>query len=398
MSSLLRGVFVVGCKRTPFGAYGGALKDTSATDLAIIASKAALQSANVAPETVDSVVVGNIIQISSKEGIYISRHVALKVGIPLQVPCLTVNRLCGSGFQAVVNGAQDICLRDSEIALTAGSENMSLAPFVLRGARFGVKFSQSPQMECSVWTCLTDTHVNMPMGITAENLAQKYNITREDADKFALRSHQRWTDAQRNGRFKEEIVAVPVKVKGGQTNFEIDEHPKPDSSLEKLAKLPTVFKKDGTVTAGNASGVCDGAAAVVLASEDAVKKYNLNPLARIVGYCSVGVDPSIMGIGPVPAIRKLCERTGIAMKNVDLFDVNEAFASQFLSVEKELQLDPNITNVNGGGIALGHPIGTSGARIVTNLVYELKRRKGKYAVGSACIGGGQGIAVMLENV
>jgi acetyl-CoA acyltransferase 2 len=336
MSSLLRGVFVVGCKRTAFGSFGGKLKDISSIELAEIASKGALQSANVGSDLIDSVVVGNVIQISSKSGPYISRHVALRLGVPVQVPCLTVNRLCGSGFQAVVNGSQDICLRDSEIVLTIGAENMSQTPFLLRESRFGVKFSQTPQLECGIWTCLTDWHVNLPMGVTAENLANKYNITREEADKLALRSQQRWSEANKKGVFKEEIVSVPVKVKGKVQSFEVDEHPKPDSTLEILSKLPAVFKKDGTVTAGNASGVSDGAAAVVLASEDAVKNRNLKPLARIVGYCSVGVDPSIMGIGPAPAIRKLCERTGIAIKDVDLFDVNEAFAPQYLSVEKEL--------------------------------------------------------------
>ena len=319
-----------------------------------IASKAALEAAKVQPEQIDSVVVGNIIQDSQKNGPYISRHVALGVGANQAVPCLTVNRLCGSGFQAVVNGAQDIVLRDSEIVLAVGSESMSQAPFVMRNARFGVKFGSTPEIECGLWSALTDWYVKTPMAITAENLAQKYNISREDCDKFAQLSQQRWGAANKAGKFKNEIVPVMVKVKGKEVAFDVDEHPRPDVTLEQLAKLKPVFKKDGVVTAGNASGVNDGAAALVLASEDAVKKNGLTPLARVVGYCSHGVDPTIMGIGPVPAIRKLLERNGIPLSDIDVVEVNEAFASQFLAVQKELGLDLAKSNVNGGAIALGH--------------------------------------------
>ncbi|RWS26995.1 3-ketoacyl-CoA thiolase-like protein [Leptotrombidium deliense] len=400
MSSLLRGVFVVGAKRTAFGAYGGKLKDTSSIELGEIAAKAALSAAGVKPDLVDSAVVGNIGQSSSPAGPYIARHVALRAGVPNHVPCLTINRLCGSGFQAVVTGAQDICLRDSEIVLTAGSESMSQAPFIIRGARFGVKFSQTPQMECALWTTLTDHHVKMPMGITAENLAEKYNISREESDKFALRSQQNWKKAQDSGWFKEEMAPIMFKNKktGKEDAFDVDEHPRPQTTLESLAKLPAVFKKDGTVTAGNASGVCDGAGAVVLASEDAVQKHSLKPLARIVGYCSMGCDPKIMGIGPVPAIRKLCERTGISLDKVDLVDINEAFAPQTLACMKELNINESKFNVCGGAIALGHPVGASGSRITANVIHELRRRGGKYAIGAACIGGGQGIAILFENI
>lgn len=398
MAALLRGVFVVGAKRTPFGSFGGKLKDISATHLGAIASKAALESAKVNPELVNSVNFGCVIQSSSKDGPYIARHVGLRSGLPHTVPCLTVNRLCGSGFQAIITGSQEICLREAEIVLAGGAENMSQAPYAVRDMRFGTKFGTDYKLEDVLWSSVYDTYVDMPMAITAENLAEKYKISREECDAFALQSQTRWKKAQDNKRFASELVPVPVKVKGKEVMFEVDEHPRPQTTLEALKNLKPVFKKDGTVTAGNASGICDGAAAVVLASEDAVKAHNLSPLARIVAYSYVGVHPAIMGIGPADAIKKMCENTGIKLKDVDLVDVNEAFAAQFLAVQKELDMDPAKSNVNGGAIAQGHPVGASGARIVANLTYELRARKCKYAIGSACIGGGQGIAVMLENI
>jgi len=400
MSSLLRGVFIVGAKRTAFGSFGGKLRDTSAIDLAEIASRAAVEQAGLDPKAIDSHTCGTIIQVSCKGGPFIARTVGLRVGIRQDVPCLTVNRLCGSGFQAIVNCAQDICLRDAEISLASATENMSQTPFLMRGARFGVKLSQSPSVECGLWDTLTDHHINTPMGITAENLAAKYNITREEADACALKSQQNWARAQKEGRFKDEMVGIPLKNKktGQEEIFDIDEHPKPNTSLESLAKLSPAFKKGGTVTAGNASGVNDGGAAVLLASEDAVTKHNLKPLARLVGYSVVGCDPHIMGIGPVGAIRRLCERTGVNLNSVDVIEINEAFAAQYLACEKDLKLDPSKTNVNGSGISIGHPVGASGGRITANLVYQLRRTGGKYAIGSACIGGGQGIALLLENV
>ena len=398
MSSLLRGVFIVGAKRTAFGSFGGKLSNTTSIELGEVASKAAIESAGISPELIDSVSLGSVITVSSTDGPYVARHVGLRVGVKETTPCLTLNRLCGSGFQAVVTAAQDICLRDAEIALAAASENMSLTPFLLRGARFGVKFSQTPPLECGLWSTLTDVHIKTPMGLTAENLAAKYNLTRLECDEFALKSQQNWKRAQAEGRFKAEMAPVMIKGKKGPESFEVDEHPRPQTTMESLAKLPPVFKKDGTVTAGNASGVCDGAGALVLASEDAVAKHKLKPLARIVGYSVVGCDPRIMGIGPAPAIKKLLAQTGINISQIDVTEVNEAFAPQFLAVQKEVGLDPSKTNVNGGAIALGHPIGASGARITANLVHELKRINGKYAIGSACIGGGQGIAVLIENV
>ncbi|XP_078276263.1 LOW QUALITY PROTEIN: 3-ketoacyl-CoA thiolase, mitochondrial-like [Rhinoraja longicauda] len=395
--SLLRGVFIVAAKRTPFGAYGGKLKDYSATDLAAHAAKAALAAGQVNYEIVDSVIIGNVMQ-SSSDAAYIARHVGLRAGIPLTVPALTVNRLCGSGFQSIINGAQEICLRESEVVLCGGSENMSQAPYAVRNVRFGTKLGIDITMEDTLWAGLTDFHIKTPMGITAENLAEQYEISRDECDAYALKSQQRWKAAHDAGYFNEEMAPIDLKIKRGKESLAQDEHPRPQTTAEQMAKLPTVFKAKGTVTAANASGVCDGAAAVILASEEAVQKHKLTPLARIVAHHVCGCDPSIMGIGPVPAIGGALEKAGLSLKDMDLVEVNEAFAPQYLSVEKALKLDPEITNVNGGAIALGHPLGASGSRITAHLVHELRRRKGKYAVGSACIGGGQGIALVIENV
>ncbi|XP_010959686.1 3-ketoacyl-CoA thiolase, mitochondrial [Camelus dromedarius] len=394
--SLLRGVFIVAAKRTPFGAYGGLLKDFTATDLAEFAARAALSAGKVPPETVDSVIVGNVIQ-SSPDAIYLARHVGLRVGMAKEVPALTVNRLCGSGFQSIVSGCQDICVKDAEVVLCGGTESMSQAPFFVRNIRFGTKFGSDVKLEDSLWMSLTDQHIQTPMAITAENLAVKHKISREDCDKYALQSQQRWKAANDAGYFHNEMAPIEAKTKKGKQTMQVDEHPRPQSTLEQLNKLPPVFKKEGTVTAGNASGISDGAGAVIIASEDAVKKHNFTPLARIVGYFVSGCDPTIMGIGPVPAISGALKKTGLSLKDMDLVEVNEAFAPQYLAVEKSLDLDPSKTNVNGGAIALGHPLGGSGARITTHLVHELRRRGGRYAVGSACIGGGQGIAVIIQS-
>ncbi|CAH1251359.1 ACAA2 [Branchiostoma lanceolatum] len=298
----------------------------------------------------------------------------------------------------MINGAQDIVMGDAEIVLTGGSESMTQAPFVLRNARFGTRLGLDLNLEDTLWTGLTDQHINTPMGVTAENLGEKYDISREDCDSYAVKTQQRWKEAHDNGRFNEEMAPVTVKAKKGKEEMMVDEHPRPQANMEAMAKLPPVFKKNGRVTAANASGVCDGAAAVVIAGEDAVKKYNLTPLARLVGYHYSGCDPSIMGIGPVPAIEGLLQKTGAKLGDVDLVEVNEAFAAQFLAVQKVAGLDPEKTNVNGGAIALGHPLAASGARITGHLVHELRRRGAKQAIGSACIGGGQGIAVLLESV
>ncbi|MBL9099568.1 MAG: acetyl-CoA C-acetyltransferase [Myxococcales bacterium] len=393
---LSRAIYIVAAKRTPFGAFGGSLKDLTATDLAVVAAKAALAAGNVSPEIVDAVCIGNVSQTSA-DALYMARHVGLRSGVPVPAPALTVNRLCGSGFQAIVNGAQDILLGDAEVVLVGGTESMSQAPHAIRGARWGLKFGQEPKVEDTLWSSLTDTFTGCPMAITAENLASKHGITREECDAYGLRSQQTWAAAQDGGRFTAEMAAVELKGKKGPTIVDVDEGPRRDAALASMAKLPPVFKKDGVVTAGNASGISDGAAALVLASEEAVKKHGLKPLARLVQWHVAGVDPTIMGIGPVPAIRGALARAGLGLEDMNLVEINEAFAAQYLACEKELGLNREITNVDGGAIALGHPLGASGARITAHLVHELARRGGRHAVGSACIGGGQGIAVVLEN-
>ncbi|ERL88284.1 3-ketoacyl-CoA thiolase, mitochondrial [Dendroctonus ponderosae] len=398
MASLVKGSFIVGAKRTVFGTYGGKLKNVSITDLQTVAAKAALASGNVKPEAVDSVIVGIVGSNSAADGGYLSRHVALKSGVPIEKPAYAINRLCGSGFQSIVNGVQDIEIGFSQIALTGGVENMSAYPHVIRGLRYGLPLGQSPALEDSLWVGLTDSYCNLPMALTAEKLGAQYNITKDQVDEFALRSQRLWKEAQDAGRFKEELVAVPVKIKKDIVNVEVDEHPKPQTTLEGLRKLPTIFKKDGLVTAGTASGIADGAGAVIVANEQAIAQHGLKPLARVVAYSVVGVDPTIMGIGPAPAIKAVLKVTGKTLNDIDLVEINEAFAAQTLACAKELDLDINKLNVNGGATAIGHPLGASGSRIISHLVYELRRRKAKFGIGSACIGGGQGIAILIESL
>ena len=388
-------IVIVAAKRTAFGTLQGALSEVSANDLAAHAAKAALAQSRLDAADIGHVFVGNVMQTSA-DAIYCARHVGLKAGLPITAPALTVNRLCGSGFEAVIQGAKEILLGDADAVLVGGTENMTQSPHVLRGGRKGWAFGKSPALEDSLWSALTDSYSNTPMAVTAENLAVKYGITREQADELALSSQKRWAAANEGGRFKDEIAPYDLVSRKGTVSFALDEHPRPQTTMEALAKLSPVFKKDGIVTAGNASGICDGAAMLVLTSADFAKQKGLTPLARVVGWGVAGVEPTLMGIGPVPAIRSALSRTGIAQDKIDLFEVNEAFAPQYLAVEKELGLPRDRTNVDGGAIALGHPLGTSGARIVTHLVYELRRRGGKLAVGSACIGGGQGIAVVIE--
>ncbi|EDO37843.1 predicted protein [Nematostella vectensis] len=395
--ALSRPVYIVAAKRTAFGAFGGRLKDFTATVLGEHASVAAMESGKVDPATVDSVIFGNVLQCAN-DAAYVARHIGIKSKVPVTTPALTVNRLCGSGFQSIISGAQEIILGESDICLVGGTENMSQAPYAVRNARFGTKLGLDLKMEDTLWQGLTDMLPGLPMGITAENLAEKYNITREECDQFALLSQQRWAAAHESGAFTAEIVPVPVKGKKGPEQFAVDEHPRPETTIEQLAKLPAVFKKNGTVSAGNASGICDGAAALVLASEKAVKDHGLTPLARLVSYSINGVDPAIMGIGPVPSIKCALERAGKTLDDMDIIEVNEAFAPQFLAVQKDLGLDMSKTNVNGGAIALGHPVGTSGARLTVHLTHEMMRKGLKYSIGSACIGGGQGVALVLENV
>jgi acetyl-CoA acetyltransferase family protein len=397
MAKLSKSIVIVGAKRTAFGTMQGALKGINANDLAVIAAKGALAQSGVAPEAVGHVVIGNVMQTSA-DAIYCARHVGLKAGLPITTPALTVNRLCGSGFQAIISGAEQILLGDADVVLVGGTENMSQAPHLLRGGRDGFAFGKAPQLEDSLWSALTDSYCNTPMAVTAENLAQKYGITRADCDNYALTSQKRWAAANEKGYFKDEIVPVEITQKKQTVQFAVDEHPRPQTTLEVLGKLPPVFKKDGVVTAGNASGICDGAAALVLTTEEYAKRKGLRPLARLVQWGVAGVEPTLMGIGPAPAIQHALTRAELKLGDIDLVEVNEAFAPQYLAVEKELGLDREKTNVNGGAIALGHPLGASGARITTHLVYELARRGGRYAMGSACIGGGQGLAVLLERL
>jgi acetyl-CoA acetyltransferase family protein len=397
MSKLAKTIVIVGAKRTAFGALQGGLKGLSANDLGVIAARGALQQSGVSPDAIGHVIFGNVLQ-SSADALYCARHIGLKAGLPITTPAVTVNRLCGSGFEAVIQGAQQLLLGEHEAVLVGGTENMTQAPHVVRGARDGFAFGKAPQLEDSLWSALTDSYCNTPMGMTAENLATKYGISRQACDEFALQSQQRWAAAFERGAFKDEIEAVQLTTKKGTTTFDKDEHPRPQTTLETLAKLPPVFKKDGVVTAGNASGICDGAAALVLTTGEFAQAKGLKPLAKLVQWGIAGVEPSLMGIGPAPAIQSALARAGLKLAEVDRVEVNEAFAPQFLAVEKELGLDRAKTNVNGGAIALGHPLGASGARITGHLVYELARTGGRYAVGSACIGGGQGIAVILERV
>jgi acetyl-CoA acyltransferase 2 len=394
---LSRAVYLVAAKRTPFGAFGGSFKDLSAIDLAVVAAQAALEAGGVDPNAVDHVIVGNVAQTSA-DAIYMARHIGLRAGVPIPVPALTVNRLCGSGFQSVVNGAQEILLGDADIVLTGGTESMSQAPHAARGLRWGTRLGSNPALEDTLWSSLTDSYAGCAMGITAENLAEQHGITREQTDAYALRSQQAWAAAKDAGRFDAEIAPVTVPGRRGPTVVDTDEHPRRETSVESLAKLRPSFSKTGVVTAGNASGICDGAGAVILASEAAVERHKLVPLARLVQWHVAGVDPKIMGIGPVPAIRGALDRAGLTLADLDLIEINEAFGPQYLACEKELELDRDKVNVDGGAISLGHPLGASGARITAHLVHELRRRKAKYGIGSACIGGGQGIALVLESL
>ncbi|MEB2310465.1 MAG: thiolase family protein [Sorangiineae bacterium] len=396
MKKLSKEIWIVAAKRTPFGALSGALRSVGAIDLAVHASRAALAQAGLEAKELGHVILGNV-QQTSPDALYGARHVGLKAGVPLEVPALTLNRLCGSGFQAVVTAAEQILLGDAHAVLAAGAENMSQAPHAVWGLRDGgAKFGKPPALVDTLWEALTDSYSRTPMAVTAENLAVKYQITREDADRFALESQRRWAAAQESGGFADELAPMEVAQGRKTLTIEKDEHPRPDTTLEGLAKLPPVFKKDGIVTAGNASGICDGAAALVVVDAEWGKAHGVKPLARLLQWGVAGVEPTLMGIGPAPAIRNALERAGVAQKDVDLFDVNEAFAPQFLAVARELGLPAEKTNVNGGAIALGHPLGASGARITANLVYTLRRKEQRLAVGAACIGGGQGIAVVLE--
>jgi acetyl-CoA acyltransferase 2 len=389
-------VFILGGARTPMTQYVGALKDVTAIDLGATASRAALARTGVEPGWVDHVVFGNV-QQSSVDAHYGARHVGLKAGLPVEVPALTVNRLCGSGIQAVLSGAQHIQLGEAGIVLAGGMENMSQVPHIIRGLRSGLKLGQG-KMEDWLWEGLNDPYAGCSMAITAENCACKYGISRQESDAFALRSQQLADKAWTSGVMKEEVVPVEIKGRKGVTLVERDDHMRPDTTLDVLANLPAAFKKDGVVTAGNASGIVDGAAALVIAGEAASRARGLMPLGRIVSSATVGVEPTMMGMGPAPAIRKALDRAHLSLAALDLIELNEAFAPQYLACEKELGLDRDKVNVNGGAIALGHPLGASGARLLLTLLLELRRRGKHYGVASACIGGGQGIAMIVEAI
>jgi acetyl-CoA acyltransferase 2 len=389
-------VFILGGKRTPMTEYVGALKDVSAIDLGAVAARGALEATRVKPDEIDHTVIGNALQTSG-DAIYGARHVALKAGVPFDRPALTVNRLCGSGIQSIVSGAHMLQLGEAQTCLVGGMESMSQAPHVIRGARSGFALGQG-KLEDSLMVALLDTYCNVPMAGTAENLARKFEISREAQDQYALRSQQEAKRATDAGVFAEEIVPVEVKSRKGSTLVEKDDHPRPETTLEGLAKLKPAFAKDGFVTAGNASGIVDGAAALVIANEAFVKGRDLTPMGRIVSWAYAGVEPEIMGIGPVPATRAALQKAGLSLSDIDVVEVNEAFAAQYLAVERELELDRGRTNVNGGAIALGHPLGATGTRLVLTLLHELHRRKARYGLATACIGGGQGIAMIVERV
>jgi acetyl-CoA acetyltransferase family protein len=389
-----RDVVVLGGARTPFGVFMGSLKDVSAIELGAIAARGALERSGVDPKEVDEVFFGNVLQTSG-DAIYMARHVALKAGAPIETPALTLNRLCGSGLQAVISGAQALLLGEGTFALVGGAENMTQAPFVVRGARTGLNLGEH-KFEDYLWEALTDSYCGCPMAVTAENLAKQYGISREQIDEYALRSQQTAKSAQERGLLAEEIAPVEIKDRKGRVSQVTQDEGIRETSMEALAKLPARFVKDGVVTAGNASGINDAGAALVLTSGAEAKKRGLKPLARIVSWGIVGVDPTIMGIGPAPAIRQALKRADLTLADLDRVEVNEAFSAQYLAVEKDLGLDRDKTNVNGGAISLGHPLAASGARLSITLIHELRRHSLRYGAASLCIGGGQGIAAIFE--
>ncbi len=390
----VKDIVIVDGARTPMAEYNGHFSDISAIDLGAIAAKEALSRSGFAPEEIDHVIVGNALQTSG-DAIYGARHVGLKAGVPKQVPALTVNRLCGSGIQSIISGAQQIHLDEATTILAGGMENMSQAPHVIRGARKGFRLGQGG-MEDSLMVALFDTYAGLYMAQTAENLARKYEFSREAQDQFALCSQKRAAAAVEAGRLQEEIVPVAIGRKGEMMTA--DDHMRADTTIEGLAKLKPSFGKDGFVTAGNASGIVDGAAMLVVTTAEKAKEKGKAPLGRVVSWGIAGCDPDIMGIGPVPATQIALKKAGLKLSDIDLIEINEAFAGQILAVAKELDLDMDKLNVNGGAIALGHPLGASGTRIVLTVLYELRRRKQRYGLASACIGGGQGIAMIVESL
>lgn len=393
----MKDVYIIDGARTAFTSFGGSFKNVIASDLGTATAKEALKRSKVDPHQIDHVFYGNVIQ-TSENAAYTARHIGLGADIPEEVPALTLNRLCGSGLQSVISAAQSILLEESNISLVGGTENMSMSPYSNFTNRFyGPKMGNFEYIDMLQAT-LTDAYTGSGMGLTAEKLAEQYDISRTEQDVYAMESNKRTEIAVDNGYFSEEIVPVEINTRKGKITIDEDEHIKRNVSLEEMSKLRPAFRKEGSVTAGNSSGINDGAASLIIASEKAVNDNDLNPMAKIISWGIVGVDPTIMGIGPVPAIKQALKRANLTIEDIDLFEINEAFAAQYIAVEKELNLDRSIVNVNGGAIALGHPVGTSGTRLALSAAYELRRREGKYAVVSLCIGGGQGIAMVIERV
>jgi len=389
-------VFVVSAARTAIGTFGGSLKDTPLSDLATTAVRAALERSGVPADAVGHLAMGNVIPTEPRDA-YLSRVAAMQAGLPQEVPAFNVNRLCGSGLQAIVSAAQSIMLGDTQLAIGGGAESMSRGPYLAMAARWGARMGDM-QLTDYMLNILHDPFYRIHMGMTAENVAEAYGITRQQMDELAAESHRRAAAAIAAGRFKDQVVPVMLKTRKGEVAFDTDEHVKPDTTVAALASMKPAFKKEGgSVTAGNASGINDGAAAVVLASAEAVRTHGLKPLARLVAYAHAGVDPKIMGIGPVPATRKALERAGLKVQDLDVIESNEAFAAQACAVTQQLGLDPARVNPNGSGISLGHPVGATGAIITTKALYELQRVGGRYALVTMCIGGGQGIAAIFER-
>ncbi|GAC1357299.1 MAG: acetyl-CoA C-acyltransferase family protein [Herpetosiphon sp.] len=391
-----REIVVLSAVRTGIGKYGGSLKDKPPTELAATVVREAVKRAGVQPSDVGHVVFGNVIHTDIHD-MYLARVAAINGGLPVETPAFTLNRLCGSGLQAIVSASQAISVGDTDTAVAGGAECMSRGQYWVPGLRWGQRMSDGAVIDAMVGA-LTDPFDDCHMGITAENVAKKWEITREDQDGLAVESHKRAARAVAEGRFKEQLVPIQLKTKGGMVDFTTDEHIRADASLEGMAKLKPAFDRNGTVTAGNAAGVNDAAAAVVLMERKAAEDKGLKPLGRLVGYSHAGVEPKYMGIGPVPAVRKLLERTGLSVKDIDVFEVNEAFAAQALAVVRDLELPMEKTNVNGSGVSLGHPIGATGCILTVKALYELHRTGGRYALVTMCIGGGQGIAAIFERM
>lgn len=388
-------IYFVAAQRNPFGTYLGALAKLSATELGVHASKATLSSINLSPSKIDQVIFGNVLQ-SSKDAIYLARHVGLKSEVPESAPALTVNRLCGSGFEAITQGARLLATKEAHCVLVGGSESLSQAPHIIRGARTGLPLGQG-KLEDSLWECLNDTYVNMPMAITAENLAEKYDISQEEVDAYSLASQSRYQKAFEQGVFNDEISPIECGTAKVPRLLDKDEHPRPQTTMEALKKLPKVFKADGVIHAGAASGICDGAGALIMCTASFAKTHGLKPLGELIHFGTAGCDPKIMGIGPAPAIRQVLAKTGLSLSEMAMIEVNEAFAPQVLAVQKELEIPDNKLNIHGGAIAIGHPLAASGARITAHLLHCLKNQKNALGLGSACIGGGQGIALIIKS-